>query len=309
MLDFRPVTLSERGMIEGYFFKWGEHSCQHSFMSVFGTQGKYGDKICEEGSFLYILRSKRCTAAERVYLFPSGDYSRKDELRRAVLNVIDDAHSHSTAVRFDTITKNSWAILQEILPGKFRGQPNRDYNEYIHSAANLASYPGSGFASRRYDYRTFFRHYGNRARIDFITPETIPSLLEFQKRWLSARIERGMHMKDALIEEDVADRRFLEHYAELGLSGIVVYIDGNIAGYAFGAPMYDGYYDVLVEKGDMNVQDIYCVLVRELVSRCCAGCQWINREEDCGEEGMRKAKMSYRPDFFIEKVTAYEMTE
>ena len=308
MLSFRSVTLSDRKMIEGYFFKWGEHSCQHSFMSVFGTQGKYGDRICEQDGFLYIFRSKRGTPKERVYLFPSGDYSRRDDLRRAVLNVIDDAHSHNTAVRFDTITASSWAILQEILPGRFRGQPNRDYNEYIHSAANLASYPGSGFASRWYDYRTFFRRYAGRVSIELITPKIIPALLEFQKRWLSSRIERGMYMKDALIEEDVADRRFLEHYAELGLSGIVVYLDGKIAGYAFGAPMSGGYYDVLVEKGDVNVQDIYCVLVRELVARCCAGFNWINREEDCGEEGMRRAKMSYRPDFFIEKVTAYEIT-
>lgn len=289
MLNFRPITLSERDMIEGYFFRWGEHSCQHSFMSVFGTQGKYGDRVCEQDGFLYVFRSKRCTPRERVYLFPSGDYSRKDDLRKAIFNVIDNAHSCGTVARFDTITKKSWAILQELLPGKFRGRLNRDYNEYIHSAVNLSTYPGSAFASRRYDYRTFFRRYGDRVSIDFIRPETIQPLLEFQKRWLSDRIERGMHMKDALIEEDVADRRFLEHYSELGLSGIVVYIDGNIAGYAFGAPMSGGYYDVLVEKGDVNAQDIYCVLVRELVSRCCAGYDWINREEDCGEEGDRKS--------------------
>ena len=70
MLNFEPVTLDKREMMERYFFAYGEGSCQHSFVSSFCLAGKYGDQVCEREGYLYILRSLRCSEGERVYLFP-----------------------------------------------------------------------------------------------------------------------------------------------------------------------------------------------------------------------------------------------
>ena len=106
--------------------------------------------------------------------------------------------------------------------------------------------------------------------------------------------------------EDEAIRTGLDHFFELGLSGILVYIDGRLSGYAYGAPLSDGCYDVMIEKGDRSVPDIYKILNRDLVRLCCGGSAWINREEDLGVEGLRKAKLSYKPDRLIRKYSVRE---
>ncbi len=309
MLVFQPVTISQRSMMESYFFRWGGHSCQYSFISAFGTQGLFGDMVCEKDSFLYTLRTKRCTSSERVYLFPLGDLTDKNALTAAVINVLEDAHAHNLPARFDSVNKDAAELVQDLFSGLLSVEPSRDYSEYIHSRQNLAEYPGRKFESRRYDYNLFFRRYAGRVSIELLDEEHIPEILAFQARWLSLRKQRAdPSLQEELDAENVGVCRWLEHFSELGLSGITVLIDGRIRGYAFGYHMNDGYYDVLVEKGDSDVEDIYCVLVRELVRQCCNDCKYINREEDCGTVGLRKAKLSYRPDFMLEKFTVYETT-
>ena len=307
MLVFQPVTISKRSMMESYFFRWGGHSCQYSFVSAFGTQGLFGDMVCEKDNFLYTIRTKRCTASERVYLFPLGDYTDKKALAHAVMNVLDDAHAHNLPARFDSVNRDAAETVQDLFSGTLTVEPSRDYSEYIHSSKNLADYPGRKFESRRYDYNLFFRRYAGRVSISLINDEHIPAIRDFQARWLSTRKQRAdSSLQEELDAENVGVSLWLDHFSELGLSGIVVLIDSEIHGYAFGYHMDNDYYDVLVEKGSVDTEDIYCVLVRELVRKCCGDCKYINREEDCGTPGLRKAKLSYRPDFMLEKFTIYE---
>lgn len=307
MLGFQPVTISLRNMMESYYFRWGGHSCQYSFISGFGTQGLFGDMVCEKDNFLYTLRTKKCTSNERVYLFPLGDFSDTKALTAAVMNVLQDAHTYNIPARFDSVNKDAAELVQDLFSDTLCVEPSRDYSEYIHCSYNLANYPGRKFESRRYDYNLFFRRYAGRVSIELIHEEHIPAIRDFQTRWLSVRKQNAdIQLQEELDAENVGVCLWLEHFSELDLSGIIVLIDGEIRGYAFGYPMYDGYYDVLVEKGDSDVEDIYCVLVRELVRKCCNDCKYINREEDCGTPGLRKVKLSYKPDFMLEKFTIHE---
>ena len=101
--------------------------------------------------------------------------------------------------------------------------------------------------------------------------------------------------------------RFESCRGPVRLSGVLLEVDGKLAGYAYGAPLSDTHYDVIIEKGDRRIPDIYRILNRELVRMCCQGFTYINREEDVGVEGLRKAKLSYKPDCFIEKYLATEV--
>ena len=73
MLDFQDINLGMKKIIDSYTFNYGGNSCQYSFASSFYLKHKYGDMFCEHDGFLYILRSKRCSENERVYLFPLGE--------------------------------------------------------------------------------------------------------------------------------------------------------------------------------------------------------------------------------------------
>lgn len=302
MLAFHEITLNDKATVDAYFRRYGENSCQHSFVSLYCMQRKYGDRICQQDGCLHILRSGRGSARERVYLFPMGA---RPDLAQAVGRIRRDAHAHGAAVRFETLTRAAAELLEKLYPGEFEIEPCRDYAEYLYTRERLAFLPGAEMASKRHDVNTFFRDYGDRTRIGPIRPEHIEPIRAFQKVWLESR---NHGQEDVQLEcENEAIQRGLDQFGALGLSGIVVFIDGAMAGYAYGAPLSDDCYDVLIEKGDRRYPDIYRVLNRDLVRLCCGDYAWINREEDVGAPGLRTAKLSYKPDRLLEKFIAREV--
>ena len=305
MLCFEPMTIAARSALEPYYHQYGEGSCQHSFVSSFCMSGKYGDQVCVLDGFLYTLRSGLCSATERVYLFPLGERNREDAFGRAVENVLLDAREHGCRLRFETVTESAAEFLLRLFPGRFLIEENRDCAEYLYTYEKLALLPGHGMASKRHDISTFERQYAGRYEVRRIrTEEQVEEIRPFQAWWKEMKMARQEDVQLAL--EDGAIRRGLDHFFELGLSGILVYIDGRLSGYAYGAPLSDGCYDVMIEKGDRSVPDIYKILNRDLVRLCCGGTAWINREEDLGVEGLRRAKLSYKPDRLIRKFSVRE---
>ncbi len=312
MLDFEPVTLDKKGMMERCFFAWGEGSCQHSFVSSFCLAGKYGDQVCERDGFLYILRSKLCGGGERVYLFPQGDTSDREAARRAIGEVLNDAHEYGATVRFETLTRPAKDLTLELFPGAFTATENRDYAEYVYSFDNLGNLSGPGLGRRRQWVHHFERIYKDRYQTLTIEARHIPIVREFQENWLQERLRLNDSIKDIikfarqLQQENIAIQKELDHFFELGLSGVVLFLDGKIVAYAIGAPLSGNCFDILVGKGDRSIPNIYCVLIRDFAQFCCQGYSWINLEEDVGIEGIRAMKIHYRPDFMIEKFIVRE---
>lgn len=304
MLDFRRPVIGDRPLIDRYLYACGEGSCQHSFTAMFCTQGKYGDMFCEKDGFLYILREGRCTERERVYLFPMGDSGDDDAMRRALCEVLDDAHAHGARVRFDTVTQRAAQRIASLMPGRFAAQEVRDYAEYLYTYDRLANLPGREMASKRYDLRTLERDYGDRLRVEVLRPEHIDGVREFQRDWMENRVSDDSSVQ--LEFENSCIRIGLDHYQALGLSGIVVFCDGRICGYAYGCALSPDCYDVIIEKGDRAIPDIYRLLNRDLVRMCLSPGTWVNREEDLGVEGLRRAKLSYKPDALLAKYVLKE---
>ena len=97
-LNFHPVTLEDYDVVWKYMSKHGEGSCQHSFVTMFSLYEKYGDAICEQDGFLYVLREHLCHDDVRVYLAPMGDGDRKEAFEM----ILEDAHSYHAVVEFQT---------------------------------------------------------------------------------------------------------------------------------------------------------------------------------------------------------------
>lgn len=303
-LPFKETALEDRGVIENYMFRWGEGSCQHSFPAMYLLSHKYGDSFCVQDGYLYVLRSKLGAEGTRVYLFPMGDCADEDGLRRALENILRDAHEHGAAVRFESLTARAAGLVTRLLPGCFKLQADRDLAEYIYAFDRLAFQKGPEMHSRRQGVSTFFNQYGSRTVIRPIDRQTIGDVRDFQVFWTHSG--QSPEDEEHMIIENISIHKALDRFEELGLRGIVLYIDGKCAGYAYGAAISPEHYDVIIEKGDRRVTNIYRALNREHVRSCAQGLAYINREEDLGVEGLRRAKMMDKPDILLEKFIVTE---
>ena len=91
----------------------------------------------------------------------------------------------------------------------------------------------------------------------------------------------------------------------LGLKGGLIRIDGVVKAFTVGEKKLPTMSQIHIEKADRDIDGLYQIINQQFAQRNCADTMYINREEDMGEEGMRKAKLSYYPDKMIEKYDAF----
>ena len=99
----------------------------------------------------------------------------------------------------------------------------------------------------------------------------------------------------------------MDHFEALGLEGGLIRINGSVAAFTIGDRLNGDTYDVHFEKAYAGIQGAYAMINREFarwVREHHPDIKYLNREEDMGVEGLRKAKESYYPDLLLEKYTA-----
>lgn len=306
-LVFEPVTLDKKEQIERYLRPYGEGSCQHSFANMFCLEEKYRELVCEKDGWLLVYRSGRSTETENAYLMPMGDWSDTDRLRTAVEWLLEDAHAQGRRLRFETVTEKAKQALEQAMPGCFAAEEVRDYAEYLHTTEELLTLRGNKLAKRRANLRDFYARYGAQAKAEVITPEILPEVEEMQRYWLAVR--QDTQGDPYLAIETGAIEKALQNYEALGLRGVVMRIDGRVCGYAIGYKVSEDTFDVMYEKGDPKIENIYRAVNYETVRLCCTDCEWVNREEDVGDPGLRNAKLMYNPKRFLTKYILREAVQ
>ena len=94
-----------------------------------------------------------------------------------------------------------------------------------------------------------------------------------------------------------------EDYDSYGQLGGCLKVGGEVVGFSFGEVVGDTLI-VHCEKANTDYAGAYPMLVKLFSSEYGKDCEFINREEDCGEEGLRTSKLSYHPVELIQKHAA-----
>ena len=304
MLDFQNISIDLKPTIDKYYYMYGEGSCQHSFATSFCFNEKYDDFFCVKNNFLYTLRNGLSDDRYRTYLFPIGDTNNLDEVKVAVENVLLDAKESGRKVKFQSVTEKAMSLLKELFGDRFIIEDQRDLYEYLYKYETLAIMEGSHFKSKRNEIRKFFSVYDNIS-IKRIDKNDIVSIENLYELWIDEDSERK-HNTQLDYEKHALDRA-LQYYEVLGLDGISVYDGKEIIGFVFGVKLNDKVFDYMIEKANASYRGIYKVLNNELAKVCCSEYEFLNFEEDLGEEGLRNSKMMYHPDIMLKKYIVTEV--
>jgi hypothetical protein len=87
----------------------------------------------------------------------------------------------------------------------------------------------------------------------------------------------------------------------LGLKGGAILIDGKVEAFTLGEPLNQNTVVIHIEKANPTYEGIYPLLNQAFLENEWSGYTYINREQDLGEEGLRKSKESYFPHHMVNK--------
>ena len=102
-----------------------------------------------------------------------------------------------------------------------------------------------------------------------------------------------------------ANLELLHNYEALGCKGAMIKMDGFFEAFTAGEMLNEDTAVIHIEKAKTTVDGLYTIINQQFAEREWSGSTFINREQDLGEEGLRKAKLSYHPSKLIEKYTIY----
>jgi len=179
------------------------------------------------------------------------------------------------------------------------------YMDYVYCAADLAKLDGRKYARKRNLLSQFKKQFqdAGRVRVEPITPENAAGCAALLDQW-AADPEIGARL-DMLNCERKAILNALKHFRLLEMRGVLVVIDGKIAGFAFGGRLSKDVFVLNFEKALDSVKGLYQYLDRELAASLGGDYAFINKESDLGKPGLAKAKESYYP---CRKVKSYILT-
>ena len=294
MIPFKKLELSHRALLENYLIRANKQACEYSFANLFLWGRK---KIAEIDGFL-LLQSQ--FDRKTVYIFPVGE----GDVKPALDAIISDAQERGIPCCLSTMTEEECRLVEELYPGRFCFHCDRDSYDYVYAIDDLADLKGRKYQRKRNHYNRFreaFPHY----TIEPITGENLPRVKQMLDDWYAQRQELDpdgdYHMEKAAVF------KALRYYDQLELEGIVLVNEDQILAMTIGSRLTPDTYDIHFEKAIAEADTAYTVINCEFARFLRAkhpDVQFLNREDDLGLEGLRKAKLSYYPHHMVEKCWA-----
>lgn len=294
MIEFKDLTVEDKDTITSFTMNSCRRNCDLSFSNLCSWRFMYNTKFAVIDNFLVF---KFWLHGRVSYMMPVGQGDPEKEL---IEKLIEDSQLEGEPLRLMGVCQGMKKRLNDILPGKFEFTTNRDYSDYIYLRSDLATLTGKKFQPKRNHINRFKKEY--TYKYVPITPDRVQECLYLEAEWCKAN---DCDKQDGTGNERQAIVFALEHFEELGLSGGILYANDKIVAFTFGMPINKETFGVHVEKADTTVEGAYAMINFEFANHIPETFTYINREEDLGIEGLRKAKLSYQPETILEKFVAH----
>ncbi len=291
MLNFKIPEISDKTWVDGILKKSGNLSCAYSFGTLYVWAGIFKTKIINLDGFYCAKYFGRNVG----YIFPVGDGDIKSVIDKLIADSEDCGHDF----RLYELTEKSKNLLEELYPGQFRFEQYRDDFDYIYATENLINLSGRKYHSKR-NHISYFKN-NNSWSFEPITEENISECRDMNEKWLQENLEKD---SDGILRESRAVKAALDNFKDLGFVGGLLRVDGEVVAFTMGEELNDEVFCTHFEKAFADVRGAYPTVNREFAANMLTKYKFINREEDAGDEGLRKAKLSYRPTILLEKSEA-----
>ena len=292
MIDFQPLKLSDKEEYETYLRSIGERGCEYSFVNLYAW-GRQRAAVVDGYLALFSQFNRRS-----VYPFPVG----QGDIRPVLDAIIHDAKTRDIPCRITGILAHERVLLEELYPGRFRFHHDRDGYDYVYAIDDLADLKGKKFQKKRNHLHRFRDAHPDYTAVP-LTQENLPAAQAMIDGWFADRIREDPQGDYCM--ERVAIRRALRHWQELGMEGLLLMDGEQVLAVTLGSRLNENTFNVHFEKAQTDAYGAVNQAFARYLREKYPAIRYLNREDDLGLPGLRKAKLSYNPAFLVEKCWAY----
>jgi hypothetical protein len=296
MLNFNKPKIEDKQWVDECLKYATSMNCEYSFGTVFVWATAYSTEICHYKDF-FICRWGR--GKDLSYSLPLGHGDFQDAMNQ----IIDDAKSNGIKPRIYGITESYLPLLEKSFAGRYECFYDDGFNDYIYSVEKMASLSGKKYHGKRNHITNFKKHNPNWS-FEELNSENISECIELHTKWIENKAADDEDIQEYSLEFEAVLTSF-DNYEALDFKGGLIRVDGKVIAYTLGEEQMNGKCFVThFEKAPADVQGAFPIINQEFTKNCLMNYEFVNREEDLGIEGLRKAKQSYNPEIWLKKCVA-----
>lgn len=282
----RAITLEHYDLIKQFLNNEGEFSCENTFVNLLVWQKAYSNcfKILDK---CFLLYSKSDTVYR--YRLPFCD-----DFENGFLNIIEHNNGRLPIIWAQEGAK--FEKFKSIYGDKYSFEEVRDAFDYIYNVEDLVNLSGKKYHSKRNHIAKFSKQFNWEYKT--IDKTIIPLVLKCAQKWYHENAER---MDKYMRVEQEAVNTILNNMEILATKGGAILVNGEVVAFTLGSPINDEIFDIHIEKALNDYSEAYTVINREFLKNELQNFKLVNREDDMGLEGLRKAKLSYKPTILLKK--------
>lgn len=283
--DFSPVSMDDRDLFMEHYRRYPQPHSDNSFVNMVCWNHYAHYDYAKVRDSIVLSSTTECL---RTFRGPIGPPDR--EILDAVLRLSVEEGGKEPFMIFDEPMREYIGECYPDLPV----HPDRPYFDYIYRSGELAALKGSDYINIRKQINRFLKKCDHV--VEPVSDENLDEINEFLVQWCDWK-ECEKHT--ILKKEKEAVIFAMDHFHELGIGGLMIRVEGIISAIAIFEYATPDVAIVHFEKALPGCQGIYKMINRETARRLQdEGIMYVNRECDMGVEGLRTAKMRYRPDHF-----------
>lgn len=281
---FHPVTEADRQWLEPLLRASGHDGCEYAFNTLYMWRKLYHTRVAQVDGMGFVSAEYE---GRRTFLPPLG--GRCDD---GIALLRTYTREQNLPFRLHGVDERS---LARLAPYIVRATEQEADGDYLYRTTDLANLPGRAYHGKKSHVAAFSRRFS--WVYEPLCADNAADAVALTKAWCK---ERGACGDDSIAAERCAIRELLGDIERFGIVGGLLRVDGQVAAYTFGSPVNERVFDVQVEKALTAYPGAYAVINREFAARM-TDYPYLNRENDMGIEGLRRAKRSYHPAVFLKK--------
>lgn len=285
-LAFEPITLAGQTRYKAVLAACPAPTSDYTFANLWGWRDHYGLTWAFDQDLVWI----RQTLPAPVLWAPVGNWAAARWPREDL----------PPGLALSRVPAPLLGVWKDVLGLALDARPARDHFDYVYASRELIELKGNKFHKKKNLLAQFTKNYV----YDYqpMTPECVESVLDMQENWCRWNECEA----EALIAENAVIHRVLTSFDRIEeLTGGALWVDGRIIAYTVAERLPPDMLVIHFEKGDIRYKGVYQAINRMFLEHAATDIPRVNREQDLGDAGLRKAKLSYNPSEFLEK---YDVT-
>lgn len=276
--DSREIFLEDKPLFDAIFTANPPQVSAYTFTNLFAWRESYKTEISRVGESIIVHHN----VDRRTCLEPMDG----DDIKLAVAEVF--ARSGDLVIQFQRISPEVSSLFAD--DPNFIVEHDRDNSDYVYLADDLINLNGRRFDAKRNHiarFKSLFTY-----EYEKMTEQTAIECIDFTDKWCemrSCRKTKGMRM------EQLAIHQMLENFNSLDICGGAIRVDGTVVAFSLGEALNPETLVVHAEKAEQHIDGIYQLINNEFCIHEACNYKYVNREQDLGIPGLRKAKKSYQP--------------